>query len=149
MWPLCFLRGKKSSRSTCIKEEKPKSQNNQTNKTREREYMWEVKKKMNVFRPGLGEKKKEGEKIKKKKERGKKSGTPTQEMEEELDVRAHFPSLGIPLVGSFGLLSSSVLLLPASSAWIQSWTKLFSIPKEEIWIVIIAGTNASAKEKMT
>lgn len=71
---------------------------------------------MNVFRPGLGEKKKEGEKIKKKKERGKKSGTPTQEMEEELDVRAQFPSLGTPLVGSFGLLSSSALLLPASSA---------------------------------
>lgn len=70
---------------------------------------------MNVFRPGLGEKKKEGEKIKKK-ERGKKSGTPTQEMEEELDVRAQFLSLGTPLVGSFGLLSSSALLLPASSA---------------------------------
>lgn len=69
---------------------------------------------MNVFRPGLGEKIK-GEKIKKK-ERKRKSGTPTQEMEEEFDVSVHFPSLGTPLVESFGLLSSSALLLPASSA---------------------------------
>lgn len=37
----------------------------------------------------------------------KKAGIPTQEMEGGLLVRAHFLSLGTPLVGSFGLVSSS------------------------------------------
>lgn len=48
-------------------------------------------------RPGRG-KKKEG------KGKKKKAGTPIQEMEGRLVVGAHIPSLGTPLVGSFGLV---------------------------------------------